>query len=71
MSAPTHIPPHPATRRGVETRLPWWALVLPALAFAALLLVILNPADAQATGGDPAVGRLFEQVQQIVLHQGS
>ncbi|MCX4909858.1 hypothetical protein [Streptomyces sp. NBC_00878] len=71
MSAPTHTPPHPAIRRGIETRLPWWALVLPALAFAALLLVILNPADAHAAGGDPAVGRLFEYVQQIVPHQGS
>ncbi|WP_151479864.1 hypothetical protein [Streptomyces albicerus] len=71
MSAPTHTPPHPATRRGVETRLPWWALVLPALAFAALLLLILNPADAHAAGADPAVGDLFERVQQIVLNQGS
>ena len=71
MSAPTHIPPHPATRRGVETRLPWWALVLPALAFAALLLLILNPADAHAAGAGPAVGQLFEHVRQIVLHEGS
>jgi hypothetical protein len=40
------------------------------LAFVALLL-ILNPADAHAAGGDPAVGRLFERLQQIVLNQGS
>ncbi|MGP4049040.1 hypothetical protein [Streptomyces sp. 2A115] len=71
MSALTHTRPHPATRGGVGTRLPWWAVVLPALAFVALLLLILNPADAQAASGDPAVGRLFERVQQIVLHQGS
>lgn len=70
MSAPTHTRPHPATRGGVETRLPWWAVVLPVLAFVALLL-ILNPADAHAAGGDPAVGRLFERLQQIVLNQGS
>ncbi|MET9561118.1 MULTISPECIES: hypothetical protein [Streptomyces] len=71
MSAPTHTPPHPATGRGVDTRLPWWALLLPALAFAALLLLILNPADAHAAGTDPAVGSLFERIQQLVLHQGS
>jgi hypothetical protein len=71
MSAPTHTPPHPATGRGAETRLPWWALLLPALAFAALLLLILNPADAHAAGTDPVVGNLFERVQQIVLRQGA
>ncbi|MFE9683910.1 hypothetical protein ACFYXC_22175 [Streptomyces sp. NPDC002701] len=71
MSAPTHTPPHPATGRGVEARLPWWALVLPALAFAALLLLILNPADAHAAGADPVVGDLLERIQQMVPHQGS
>ncbi|MEV0227236.1 hypothetical protein [Streptomyces sp. NPDC050704] len=71
MSAPTHTQPHPATRGGVETRLPWWAVALPALAFVTLLLLILNPADAQAASGDPAVGQLFERIQDMVLHQGS
>jgi len=71
MSAPTHIPSHPAAGRGTETRLPWWALVLPALAFVTLLLLILNPADAHATGTDQAVGDLFERIQRLVLRQGS
>jgi hypothetical protein len=71
MSAPTHTRPHSAIRGGVEVRLPWWALALPALAFALLLLVILNPADAHAAGGDPAVGHLFERIQETVLRQGS
>ncbi|MBV1937276.1 hypothetical protein [Streptomyces sp. BV286] len=71
MSAPTHITPRPASRRGVDVTLPWWALVLPALAFVALLLLILNPADAHAAGTDPVVGNLFERIQQIVLHQDS
>ncbi|MER5221357.1 hypothetical protein [Streptomyces flaveus] len=60
-----------ATRGGVETRLPWWAVALPALAFVALLLLILNPADAHAASGDPAVGELIERIQQTVLPQGS
>ncbi|MFS8204606.1 hypothetical protein ACLVWQ_38770 [Streptomyces sp. CWNU-52B] len=71
MSAPTHTPPHPATGRGVEARLPWWALVLPVLAFAALLLLIANPADAQAAGGDPVIGDLIERIRQILLHRAS
>ncbi|GGX75755.1 hypothetical protein [Streptomyces fructofermentans] len=71
MSAPTHTPPRPAHGRGADTRLPWWALLLPALAFAALLLLILNPADAHAAGGDPGIDRLVERVQRIVLHDGS
>lgn len=66
MSAPTHTRPHPATRGRVDIRLPWWALALPALAFVALLALILNPADAQAATGDPAVTHLFERLQQLV-----
>jgi hypothetical protein len=52
----------------VDIRLPWWALALPTLAFVTLLLMILNPADAHAATGDPAITHLFERVQQAVLH---
>ncbi|WP_369238707.1 hypothetical protein AB5J56_34875 [Streptomyces sp. R21] len=71
MSARTYTRPHPATTGGIESRLPWWALALPALAFVALLLLILNPSDAQAAGGDPAITHVFERIQQAVLHQAS
>ncbi|MFD8820571.1 hypothetical protein ACFV23_56155 [Streptomyces sp. NPDC059627] len=66
MPALTHTRPHPATPGSVDIRLPWWALALPALAFVALLILILNPADAHAATGDPAVTHLFERVQQFV-----
>ncbi|MFH8660072.1 hypothetical protein [Streptomyces afghaniensis] len=66
MSAPTHTRPHPATRAGVDSRLPWWALALPTLAFVALLVLILNPSDAQAATGDPVITHLFERVQQLI-----
>jgi hypothetical protein len=69
MSAPTHTRPHPASTGGVDIRLPWWALALPALAFVTLLLLILNPAGAHAAGGDPAIGHIVERIQQTVLHQ--
>jgi hypothetical protein len=66
MSAPTQTPPRPASRGGADIRLPWWALALPVLAFVALLLLIQNPADAQAATGDPAVTRLLEHLQQLI-----
>ncbi|MFI2199187.1 hypothetical protein ACH47Z_00100 [Streptomyces sp. NPDC020192] len=65
MSARTHSRPHPATTGGVDIRLPWWALALPALAFVALLLLILNPSDAHAASGDPAITQLFERARQL------
>ncbi|MDQ0580129.1 hypothetical protein [Streptomyces rishiriensis] len=66
MSAPTHTRPHPAASGGVGTWLPWWALALPTLAFFTLLVLILNPADAQAATGDPAITHLVERVQQLI-----
>lgn len=41
---------HPAVS-GVDARLPWWAVALPAVAFAALLLLLTGPTDAHAEGG--------------------
>ena len=66
MSARTHTRPHPATTGGVDIRLPWWPLALPALAFVSLLVLILNPSDAQAATGDPALAHLFERVMQLI-----
>ncbi|MFJ4868014.1 hypothetical protein [Streptomyces sp. NPDC088757] len=54
------------TATGADTRLSWWALALPAAAFVALLLLMTGPGEARATGGDPAVGRLLEQVRQTL-----
>ncbi|MBT3165168.1 hypothetical protein HTV80_18940 [Streptomyces sp. Vc74B-19] len=66
MSARTHSRPVPAPRAGAATRLPWWALALPALAFVALLTLVLNPAEAHATAGDPALTHLVERAQQLM-----
>ena len=66
MSAPTHTSPHPASRGGVDIRLPWWALALPTLAFVVLLALILNPADAHSASGDPVVTQFLERVQQLI-----
>ncbi|WP_367324164.1 hypothetical protein [Streptomyces sp. HUAS ZL42] len=66
MSAPTHTQPRPATRGGVDIRLPWWALALPMLAFVTLLVLILNPSDAHAATGAPAITHLVERVQELL-----
>jgi hypothetical protein len=64
MSAPTH-PRHHVTGR-VDTRLPWWALALPVLAFALLLALLTGGGEARAAGGEPAVGRILERIQQTL-----
>ncbi|WP_186779971.1 hypothetical protein [Streptomyces salinarius] len=65
MSAPIQTRSPQATRGGVDIRLPWWAVALPVLAFVALLLLILNPADAHAAAEQPAIAQLLEQVEQL------
>ncbi|MFE1047988.1 hypothetical protein ACFW5S_19620 [Streptomyces olivaceus] len=73
MAVTTHTPPprgpgaHRTTGSGTETRLPWWALALPVLAFMTLLLLILNPADAQAAAEQPGIVHLLERLQQLIL----
>ncbi|WP_406098330.1 hypothetical protein [Streptomyces sp. NBC_01013] len=51
---------------GVEVRLPWWAVALPAVAFGALLLLIAGPGQAHAATGDPAVGRLLGRIVELL-----
>ncbi|MFC4030530.1 hypothetical protein ACFO3J_03480 [Streptomyces polygonati] len=48
--------PAPDKAAGVQTRLPWWAVALPAVAFAALLaLLSAGPANASAGASAAAV----------------
>lgn len=37
-----------------------------ALAFVVLLVMMLNPTDAQAATSDPMITQLFERVQQLI-----
>jgi hypothetical protein len=66
MSARAHTRPHPATTGGVDIRLPWWALALPTLGFVVLLSLMLNPADAHASGADLAITHFVERVKDLV-----
>ncbi|WP_329188609.1 hypothetical protein [Actinacidiphila glaucinigra] len=51
----------PAVGGGTQTRLPWWALALPALAFAALLALVVGPGATEASAAEP-VGQLLHAV---------
>ncbi|MFI5758448.1 hypothetical protein [Streptomyces sp. NPDC051569] len=55
----------------VEIQLPWWAVALPAIAFAALLLLMAGSGPAHAAAGDPAgdptVGRILEHLQLTLV----
>ncbi|WP_299536718.1 hypothetical protein [uncultured Streptomyces sp.] len=60
MPAPVYprTPPDPGP---AGARLPWWAVALPVVAFAVLLVVVSDPEQAQAASGHPAAGRLIER----------
>ncbi|MFF8912287.1 hypothetical protein ACF08M_02960 [Streptomyces sp. NPDC015032] len=67
MSAPTHTRSTQPATGSIEVRLPWWAVALPAVAFAVLLLMIVGSDDAHAAPADPAIGRLFERIVALVI----
>ncbi|MEV5507332.1 hypothetical protein [Streptomyces orinoci] len=56
---------------GTQTRLPWWALALPTVAFVALFTLLAGPASAgtpSAQGGG-SLGRVVELVQHSLGHR--
>ncbi|WP_269854537.1 hypothetical protein [Streptomyces sp. RPT161] len=56
----------------VPTRLPWWAVALPAIAFAGLLALVADPAHAAAPVPaqplDELLGRLTELLPRLLSH---
>ncbi|WSS24259.1 hypothetical protein OG519_06775 [Streptomyces sp. NBC_01190] len=64
---PAPLPERPAP---VQTRLPWWAVALPAAAFAALLgLLSAGPADASAAApAAETLGRLVAAFGALLQH---
>lgn len=63
--APTRHTPRPAAG-GADARLPWWAAVLPVIAFAALLALLVGAGGAEAADAESQgyladlLGRLWE-----------
>ncbi|MFC8918937.1 hypothetical protein ACGF5F_26970 [Streptomyces sp. NPDC047821] len=66
MSARTHQRWTHAPSSGAGSRLPWWGVALPTLAFVILFALITGGAEAHAAGGDPAVGRILQQIQHTL-----
>ena len=70
-------PAHPTNRQsrdrraasGVQTRLPWWGLLLPALGFVVLLTLLVGggQADAAQHIGDNPVVAFFVWVRDALL----
>lgn len=56
---------HPQTPKQTQTRLPWWALALPVLAFAALLALVAAPGQADPSRAEPLV-HLLGLVRQVL-----
>ncbi|EME98185.1 hypothetical protein J7W19_06940 [Streptomyces mobaraensis NBRC 13819 = DSM 40847] len=64
---------HTRTRGAAQTRLPWWAAVLPALAFTALFALLALPvpeasAAPAAEGDGTASQSAVAQVVRVVRH---
>ncbi|MER7733471.1 hypothetical protein [Streptomyces erythrochromogenes] len=73
MSAPTHTRSLPSVRRtrtatAASTRLHWWALALPALAFGLLLLLLAGSGEAHAATGE--VSGLVQVAEQLLRAVG-
>jgi hypothetical protein len=51
--------------RPAQTRLPWWALALPALAFAVLLALVAAPGASAAPAAEP-LAALFDRILRLL-----
>jgi hypothetical protein len=63
---PARTYPRPRTADGITAGLPWWALALPAVAFAVLLVLMAGPGQAQAATADPGIGRMLDLIRQTL-----
>ncbi|TRV74483.1 hypothetical protein FKN01_24270 [Streptomyces sp. 130] len=65
MPALTHTrPTHEPSR--ADVRLPWWAVALPAVAFAALLLLIAGPGQAHAATDASSTGQVLRHLAELL-----
>ncbi|MGK5628082.1 hypothetical protein [Streptomyces sp. URMC 123] len=64
MSARSHTPGRSSAGPGARTRLPWWAVLLPAVAFAVLLVVV----DGSGTARAESAGRPPAGIVQVLGH---
>ncbi|MEU5164541.1 hypothetical protein AB0G74_33645 [Streptomyces sp. NPDC020875] len=53
-------------RDAVGSRLPWWGIALPVLAFALLFVLIAEPARADSPAGQPLIAPMVEYLRQLL-----
>ncbi|MEU3600781.1 hypothetical protein ABZ714_18975 [Streptomyces sp. NPDC006798] len=59
--------PHAGPARDtVGSRLPWWGIALPVLAFALLFVLIAEPARADSPTGQPLIAPMVEYLRQFI-----
>jgi hypothetical protein len=63
MTAQAHARPEARITARPGPRLPWWALVLPAVGVFALLMALAAPAQAHPSDG----GRTFARIVQLPM----
>ncbi|EDY45436.1 hypothetical protein [Streptomyces sp. SPB074] len=61
MSTQVHSRGEPTSSAPAQSRLPWWALVLPTLAFLVLLALVAQPAQAHAAVTAPGLAGLLDR----------
>jgi hypothetical protein len=66
MSARTHTRSPAPDSGGAGVRLPWWAVVLPVIAFVTLLGLMTGAGEAHAATADPSLGAFLERVQHAL-----
>ncbi|MGE9695750.1 hypothetical protein [Streptomyces sp. NRRL F-5630] len=52
----------PPASAPVQSRLPWWALALPTLAFLVLLALVAQPGEAHAAVSSPGLTDLLDRL---------
>lgn len=59
--------PAPSRRAiGPGARLPWWAVALPAMAFAVLLVLMTGSGRTHSASTGPEIHRILDRIQQTL-----